>query len=110
MFKDVPNLNQIEIITNRTCKITSIISTFENCESLENIIITGIDLTELKSVKKLFYKTNFNDNMIKFLKNSTNIEDMPYMFAFTSIKEFNISGINTENIKDMSHYSKVALL
>ena len=68
MFKDVPNLNQIEIITNRTCKITSIISTFENCESLENIIITGIDLTELKSVKKLFYKINFNDNMEKFLK------------------------------------------
>ena len=103
MFKNVINLNQIEIITNKTCKILSMISTFESCTNLKDIKLTGIDLNDLKSVKKLFYNTNVNQNITKFLQNSTNIEDMSYMFAYTSIQEFNIEGINTKNVKDMSH-------
>ena len=103
MFKNVINLNQIEIITNKTCKILSMISTFESCTNLKDLKLIGIDLNNLKSFKKLFYNTNVNQNITKFLQNSTNIEDMSYMMAYTSITEFNIEGINTQNVKDMSH-------
>ena len=51
----------------------------------------------------MFYKANVNQNITKFLQNATNIEDMSYMLAYTSIKEFNIEGLNTQNVKDMSH-------
>ena len=48
MFKNVINLNQIEIITNKTCKIISMISTFEDCTNLQDIKLIKIGLDELK--------------------------------------------------------------
>ena len=103
MFKNVIKLNRIEIITNKTCKILPMISTFEDCTNLQDLKLIGIDLDELKSVKKLFYKTYVNQNITKFLQNATNIEDMLYILAYSSIKEFNIEGLNIQNVKDMSH-------
>ena len=57
MFKDVEDLNQIELISENNCQITSMISTFENCFNLYNFTVIGFGADKLKSMKKLFYRT-----------------------------------------------------
>ena len=47
MFKDVEDLYKIEIISENSSKIYSMISTFENCINLESFNISGIDFSEL---------------------------------------------------------------
>ena len=53
MFREVKDLNRIEIFCNKSCKIFSMISTFENCANLEDFRISGFDLDDLKSMKNL---------------------------------------------------------
>ena len=53
MFKNIEDLNKIEIISNGTYKIYSMISTFENCTNLNEFEIYGFDYSDLKSMKKL---------------------------------------------------------
>ena len=103
MFTNISDLNKIEMSSNKSCKILSMISTFENCISLDEFKISGFDMSYLKSMKKLFYKTNINQNISFLSFNSINLEDISYMFSYTPIKEFKLEGINTEKVIDMSH-------
>ena len=103
MFINIKELNKIEMTARKDCKILSMISTFENCINLDEFKISGFDMFDLKSMKKLFYKTNINQNISFSSFNSTSLEDISYMFAYTPIKEFKLKGINTDNVKDMSH-------
>jgi hypothetical protein len=54
MFKDVPDLLSVEMKSEQNCEITSMISTFENCENLNSFKITGFNGEKIKSMKKLF--------------------------------------------------------
>ena len=55
MFKDVSSLISVEIKSFNNTEITSMISTFENCENLIEFSISGFSTKNLKSLKKLFY-------------------------------------------------------
>ena len=102
MFKDVPSLISIEMISLNETKILSMISTFENCRNLEFFSITGFSANELKSMKKLFYNSAINEYyFINFTTN--NLEDISYMFASTYISSFKFENITTENVIDMSY-------
>ena len=63
MFINIKDLNKIEIAAMKYFKILSMISTFENCINLDEFKISGFDMFDLKSMKKLFYKTNINQNI-----------------------------------------------
>ena len=58
MFKDVPDLISVKMKSENNCQILSMISTFENSESLYEFRITGFSGNRIKSMKKLFYGTN----------------------------------------------------
>ncbi len=58
MFKDVSLITSVEMTTNKNIKITSMISTFENCENLNDFSIQGFNTEEIKSLSKLFYNSN----------------------------------------------------
>ena len=62
MFKDVKTLINVMIYSNLEAKITSMSSTFENCENLKDVTFSGFDTSEIKSVKNLFYNSPFNMN------------------------------------------------
>ena len=100
MFKNVVKLQIIEMITSNNIKINSMESSFENCVLLNNFTMEGFDLSEVKSVSKLFYGTN-----ITILPTDTfltsNVEDFSFMFASTNVLNVNLTNFNTSNAKNM---------
>ena len=103
MFKNIQQLTSVSMTSTKNTKIKSMISTFEACINLQSFDITGFDFTELKSMRKTFYKTNILNLNIKDLK-TNNIEDMSYMLADgKEIKNINLSNLDTSNVKNMSH-------
>ena len=60
MFKEVNDLLSVEMISEKNCKIKSMISLFENSINLKEIIVKGFDTKEVKSMKKLFYNTSIS--------------------------------------------------
>ena len=112
MFKDVHRLISVEMKSENSCKILSMISTFENtnydeydyAESplLTNFNLTGFSGENLKSMQKLF----FHNVIETFSFNNFNtviLEDISYMFSYTHIKEFPPNSLNTSNVKNMSN-------
>ena len=102
MFKDVLDLVSIEMVSNKSSNITSMVSTFENCENLRFFNISGFNVEYLTSMEKFFYKSSileyyFNDF------NPMQLEDISYMFSFTPILAFDSVLFNTESVKNMSH-------
>ena len=92
MFKDVLDLTTVIMTTNNNneIKITSMISTFENCTELTYFTIKDFNIDEIKSVNKLFFNSNLvNLNMP--LEKLKNIEDMSYMFAGTNLDILDLS-------------------
>ena len=53
MFKDVSDLLSVEMKSEQNCEVTSMISTFENCENLNSFKIIGFNGEKIKSMKKL---------------------------------------------------------
>ena len=60
MFKDIQNLISVEMISKNNGQILSMISAFENCVQLINFTITGFNVENVKSMKKLFYNTSLS--------------------------------------------------
>ena len=58
MFKDIKELLTVEMISEDNCQILSMISTFENCFNLMDFKISGFNVENLKSTKKLFYRSS----------------------------------------------------
>ena len=61
MFKNVPELISVEMLSNNTAKIVSMIGAFEDAENLVNFKIEGFDTSQVKSMKYLFKGTKFNE-------------------------------------------------
>jgi len=57
MFKDIGSLSSISLTSTKDAKITSMISTFENCYNLETINLNGFNTEEIKSMSKLFKRS-----------------------------------------------------
>ena len=80
IFKNIETLYQVEMFSNTSDKIVSIISAFEGCQNLLNVTISGFNTEQVKSTHKLFYNSNIiNLNLENFSTN--NVEDMSYMFS-----------------------------
>ena len=104
MFKNLNNLLSVNMISDKNVKITSMISSFENCNSLETLIIKGFDTTNVKSMHKFLYESY--GEKIDFTKieiDTKNVEDMSYMLSNTRIENLDLKNINTENVYNMSH-------
>ena len=105
MFKDVNELLSVEMVSDQNCQILSMISTFENCFNLNDFNITGFGADNLKSMKKLFYKSSLTTFSFKSF-NTINLEDISYMFSSTSIYDFSSNFINTNKVTNMSYLFK----
>ena len=81
MFKDVADLIEVRMESENNFKILSMISTFQNCENLNFFNISGFNVEEVKSTKKLFYNTSLSEVYFNDF-NSINLVDMSYMFFF----------------------------
>ena len=55
MFKNIKDLISIEMKSENNCQITSMISTFENCNQLKEFKIDGFDVEQVKSTNKMFF-------------------------------------------------------
>ena len=101
MFKDISSLETVvmDSVSNNVI-ITSMVSSFENCEKLKKVTNSGFKTSEIKSMKRTFYKSN-----IESLEGITteNVEDFSYMFASVSKSEINLDNIDTRNAKNFSH-------
>ena len=102
MFKDVQSLYSVEMYSEKNCKILSMISTFENCYELEDFKIKGFSGSQIKSMQKLFYKSWLQTYSIS-MPDTHMLEDISYMFALTTIRDFSLKNLNTNNVKNMSH-------
>lgn len=94
MFKDIPELLSVEMISNKTVKVTSMISAFENAENMVNFKIQGFNTSSVTSMNRLFKGTKFTEIDTKGL-DSNNVIDMSYMFSECS-KIYNL---------DLSNYT-----
>ena len=103
MFKDISNLVSIKMNSKKNAKITSMKSTFENCNSLNEFNIEGFDTKEIKSMSRLFYNCNLKiDSNIFENMSIENVEDFSYMFYNKGFSELNLE-LKTKNAKNMSH-------
>ena len=102
MFKDISSLISVNMTSEKDVKINSMISSFDNCENLKNFNIEGYNISDVKSMHKLFYKTAIRDiNLTKII--TENVEDISYMFGETEISEIDFSNINLSSVINMSH-------
>ena len=102
MFKDIQVIISVEMNSEKNCKITSMISSFENCKNLKNFAINGFNGDNLLSLKKLF----FNTGLISFNFHydfTSNVEDISYMFYSTNINEFYFNSFDMNKVTNMSH-------
>ena len=102
MFKNIKELTSVNMTSEENCKITSMISSFENCENLKFFNLTGFKADQLISMKKLFYKSGLEEFYISSF-DTIALKDISYMFAYTYISSFSFNDLNTKEITDMSH-------
>ena len=102
MFKDINTIFSVEMKSNKTTIISSLISTFENCYNLNSFSIKGFNTNEIISAKKLFFNSGLTNINISDL-GLNNIEDISYMFASTELKSLDLSKLNTSKVKNMSY-------
>ena len=89
MFKDILALVSVVMHSNNDANASSMISSFENCENLNDFTITGFNTAEVKSMRNLFYKSGLSyANLVGF--STDNVEDFSYMFASVSSRSINI--------------------
>ena len=102
MFKDIPNILSVEMISKKWCKIITIESAFENCQQLSEFSIEGFDTSKLTSIKGLFYNTDItNVNLIGL--NTENVVDMSYLFAFSKLSKIDLFLLDTTNVQNISY-------
>ena len=77
MFKEISSLLSVEMFTNKNAKIKSIESAFEDCISLNSFNITGFDVSQIKSLRKIFYNPYFDSNSL-IVKPFVNINPPSY--------------------------------
>lgn len=53
MFQNILELKSINMTSDKEVKIISMKSTFENCENIEKIIISGFKTSEIESLSKI---------------------------------------------------------
>ena len=102
MFKDVIDLSSIIMNSDTNLKIKFINNAFEGCEKLTYFKISGFDLTEIKSMNKLFYKSGLESFNTDYLF-TKNLIDISYMFAETSLSKIDLSLLDTSKVSDMSY-------
>ena len=102
MFKSLPELYSVIMLSEDDVQLTSMISTFENCSNLNDLTITGYNTDNLISMNKFLYRTN--PNLINLNSFSTkNVEDMSFMFSEMSQFDLDLSKFDTSHAKNMSH-------
>ena len=94
MFKDIYYVLEINMTSNKSCKILSMISAFENCANLNSLKIEDFNTTEVKSLERLFYQTPILTYTFKNF-NTENVLDMSYMFYSSGIEHPDLSFLNT---------------
>jgi len=110
MFKGVSSLYSVKMHSDKNAKIDFIDSAFENCLKLTNFKIIGFNLADLKSMKKLFYKSGLNSFDSDYLR-TQNLLDISYMFAETNLEKIKMSLLDTSAVYNMSHlFEKCASL
>ena len=85
MFKDISALKVVEMISEKNLKILSMKNAFDNCQNLKKFNITGFDIAEIKSVHKVFYKTNSLEDLNFEIFEKNNIEDMSFFLANSKV-------------------------
>ena len=80
IFQNIEDVISIEMTSEKSGKITSMKSSFENYNNLEKIKINGFDTSQVTSMHKLFYNSYISDENFYIDLNMTNVEDMSYMF------------------------------
>ena len=93
MFKNIKELTSVNMTSEENCQITSMISSFENCENLKFFNLTGFKADELISMKKLFYKSGLEEFYISSF-DTIALKDISYMFAYTYISSFSFNDLN----------------
>ena len=89
IFKNVQNIQKVELFSNSSDKIISMKSAFEGCSNLNYISINGFNTDELKSMSKIFYNTSIIELNFTNFKTS-NVVDMSHMFANSKNVELTI--------------------
>lgn len=60
LFNNIESLISVKMNSENNLKILSMESAFSNCENLETFNITGFNIEEVKSTKKLFFNTKLD--------------------------------------------------
>ena len=102
MFKGVPSLYSVRMHSDKYAKIDAMDSAFENCQKLTSFKIIGFNLEDLKSMKKLFYKSGLSIYESDYLI-TKNLLDISYMFAETNLEKIKLFLLDTSAVYNMSH-------
>jgi len=98
MYQNVLGLRSINMTSDKEAKITSMKSTFENCENVEKITISGFNTLEIESMSKIFYGTNLSIFDIDGLE-TNNIKDMSYLFANNKANKIDLSKLDISKLQ-----------
>jgi surface protein len=101
MFKEVDDLVNVNMTSDKNCEILSMEGAFENCPDIDKIIIKGFDTSKVTSMRRTFYNTGIYELDVSSL-NTKSVIDMSEMFGLTSIFEMDLSKLDVSNVKNMS--------
>lgn len=103
MYQNVTELKKVVMTSEKEKgKITSMISTFEECILLEGLSLSGFNMDSVESITRAFYGTKIDITQIEGL-DTKNIKDMSYMFAFSTSNSLDLTKINTNQATNMSY-------
>ena len=102
MFKEVPDILEIDLTNFDFSKVESMASMFYGCTNLQKIIFGNIDTSSLKNMLQLFdgCQTLTSIDLSKFKTSS--VTNMKRLFANCgSLETMDLTSFNTQNVEDM---------
>ena len=104
MFTNCFNLQSLNLKGWNTKKITNMMNLFAQCERLHSIEgIEDIDTSNVTQMIGMFQGTKSLESIdLSNWKATENVTSLKFMFAWSNIREIDISNFNIKNVKEIS--------
>ena len=105
MFASCNNLTDLDLSNFDTSNVTNMGAMFSGCSNLETLNLSNFDFRKIPAFRNVISDTSALDSLKSLnLSNSKFSPNMAYAFKdFNSLKEVNLTGVDTSNTTDMSY-------
>ena len=102
MFKDLPNIINMDFSNFDSSSVTSMKNMFDNCNSLTSLNLANLDTSSVINMTYMFHKCSRLKSLDLQNFNTSKVSNMTHLFMSCSeLETLNLNNFNTSFVKDM---------